>query len=131
MIKYFTNWIKIKELLHNSGHKPPYFKEREIWWCSIGENVGTEINGKSNYFRRPILIVKKLDRYSFLAVPLTTNDKKGTWYVQITHNNNKSTVVVSQIRHFDYRRLDKKMVTLDEADFDKVLHALIDFIGKK
>ncbi|MEK7175591.1 MAG: hypothetical protein AAB693_02185 [Patescibacteria group bacterium] len=78
MLKDFLKWIKIKGKLHDSNHQPPYFKEREIWWCSVGENVGTEMNGKNDYFRRSVLIVKKLDRYSFLAIPLTTNQKKGS-----------------------------------------------------
>lgn len=130
MLKNFLNWIKLKERLHCGNHKPPYFKDREIWWCSIGENVGNEINGKNSLFSRPVLIIRKLDRYSFLGVPLTTNKKTGSWYVRITHGNNKSTAVISQIRNFDYRRLDKMMATLDEKDFSKVLKALISFLSK-
>ncbi len=127
--KNFSGWISIKEKLHLSAHKPPYFKEREIWWCSIGENVGSEMNGKNNYFRRPVLIVKKLDRYSFLGVPLTTKIKEGTWYVKITHGEKVNSAVVSQVRHYDYRRLDKKMATLDEVDFSRVIGALVNFIS--
>jgi mRNA interferase MazF len=130
MQKDFKNWIKLKETLHNKLHKPPYFKEREIWWCSVGENIGYEINGKNNLFNRPVLIVRKLDKYSFLGVPLTSNRKEGSWYVFITHGDKISTAVVSQLRHLDYRRLDKRMATLDESDFSKVLSSLLDFIGK-
>ena len=128
MQKDFSGWVKLKEKLHESDHQPPYFKEREIWWCSVGENVGAEMNGKNNFFRRPVLVVKKLDRYSFLGVPLTGKQKEGTWYVGITHGENKSTVVVSQVRHLDYRRLDKKMAILDENKFielKKAIRALI------
>lgn len=131
MFKDFSNWIKLKEKLHKSTHQSPYFKEREIWWCSIGENIGNEINGKNEHFSRPILVVRKLDKYSFLGIPLTSNKKVGSWYVSITHGKNTSTAVVSQIRHFDYKRLDKIMATLDEADFDRVMLALSAFIIKK
>ena len=41
--------IQDKKRLHN-------FKEWEIWWCSIGENVGVEINGKGSHFMRPVII---------------------------------------------------------------------------
>jgi mRNA-degrading endonuclease toxin of MazEF toxin-antitoxin module len=126
MFKNFLNWISLKEKLHKSNHKPPYFKEREIWWCSIGENIGNEINGKDVLFTRPVLIIRKLDKYSFLGLPLTSNLKKvGTWYTSITHGDNTSNVVLSQIRNFDYRRLDKIMATLDENDFDKVVDNVI------
>lgn len=131
MEKDFDNWIKLKERLHRNEHKPPFFKEREIWWCSIGENIGSEMNGKDVLFSRPVIIVRKLDKYSFLGVPLTSNEKIGSWYVSVTHGANKSTAVVSQIRRFDYRRLDKIMATLDEADFDKVISALASFINNK
>lgn len=130
-MKDFSNWIRLKEKLHGSNHKPPYFKEREIWWCSVGENIGNEINGKDILFNRPVLIVRKLDKYSFLGVPLTSSEKIGSWYVSITHGENKSTAVVSQIRHLDYKRLDKKMATLDEVDFGRVILVLSAFITKK
>ena len=91
-MKEFLAWIGIKQKLDDSNHKPPYFKEREIWWASIGENIGTEMNGKNSYFRRPVLIVRKLDTYSFVCVPLTSKQKEGSWYVPITHDNRMSRV---------------------------------------
>ena len=123
-VKDFKLWFVKKETLHSLEHKPPYFNEREIWWCSVGENIGNEINGKNDYFRRPVLIIKKLSKYSFIGVPLTTKEKSGSWYVEITHNNQKNIVVVSQIRNLDYRRLDKKMATLDTVNFDNVATAI-------
>jgi hypothetical protein len=38
----FTNWIKLKIKLHLGGDINFYFKEREIWWASIGANVGID-----------------------------------------------------------------------------------------
>ena len=46
IIKRFFEWIKLKEKLHHKEHKPPLFKEGEMWWSYFGENVGTEMNGK-------------------------------------------------------------------------------------
>jgi hypothetical protein len=48
MLKRFLDWIGLKEKLHKSSFKPPLVKERDLWWASIGENVGSEINGKSD-----------------------------------------------------------------------------------
>lgn len=62
MIKRFLEWIGLKEKLHNTEYIPPLFKEGEIWWCYVGENVGIEANGKGNQFTRPVLIFKKYDK---------------------------------------------------------------------
>ncbi len=119
MIKRFLEWIGLKEKLNKQNHEPPLFKENEVWWCYIGENVGNEINGKSEKFTRPIFIFKKYDRYTFFGLPLTSKKKVGSWYVPISFLNTSQTVVLSQSRIFDYRRLDKKIgeLTLGEGVF--------------
>jgi hypothetical protein len=49
-MKKFLEWIKLKEKLHNINYNPPFFKEGEVWWCAVGENVSVEINGKGGGF---------------------------------------------------------------------------------
>jgi hypothetical protein len=46
--------------------------EREIWWASVGENVGSEINGKSAPFSRTVIIYKKLSHGFYFVIPTTT-----------------------------------------------------------
>ena len=124
-IKNFAGWFKLKPKLDNLRHEPPYFKEREIWWCFIGENVGAEVSGKGDKYTRPVVIFKKLSKYTFLGIPTTTQlyntkgeERKGSWYQKIGINNVEMLVVLSQIRIFDYRRLDDKMATLDNYSFE-------------
>lgn len=126
-IKNFTGWFKLKPKLDNLIHEPPYFKEREIWWCSIGENVGSEISGKGDKYTRPVVIFKKLSRYTFLGIPTTTQlfnqkgePRLGSWYVKIVVDNIEMLVVLNQIRIIDYRRMDNKMATLDTFDFQNI-----------
>jgi mRNA interferase MazF len=59
-VNRFFEWIGLKEKLHRSDHKPPFVSERDLWWTSLGENVGSEVNGKSGRFSRPVLIMRKL-----------------------------------------------------------------------
>lgn len=120
MIKRFLEWIKLKEKLHNNKHTPPLFKEGEIWWCSLGENIGSEINGKSNLFSRPVLIFKKLSKSTFLGLPTSSQDRKGSWYVQITLGSVKSVVILSQARLLDYKRLSSKIAELDIGEMSNV-----------
>ena len=59
-MKRFLEWIGLKERLHNAVHRPPLVSEGDMWWVSFGENVGSEINGKSDKFTRPAIILKSL-----------------------------------------------------------------------
>ena len=70
MFKDFLRWFKLKPKLDNRNHKPPLISEGQIWWCHLGENIGTEINGKGKSFTRPVIIFKKLSQFTFLAIPL-------------------------------------------------------------
>ncbi|MCB9811044.1 MAG: hypothetical protein H6779_04545 [Candidatus Nomurabacteria bacterium] len=57
-MKDFKKWNIIKTKLDaKTSHRT--FKERDIWWCSLGVNVGHEENGKGGVFNRPVLVVKK------------------------------------------------------------------------
>ncbi|HAO64397.1 TPA: hypothetical protein DCQ44_00245 [Candidatus Taylorbacteria bacterium] len=120
MIKRFLEWIGLKEKLHTRNYQPPLFKEGEVWWCAVGENIGVEINGKSNNFTRPVLVFKKYDKYSFLGLPLSTKNKVGSWYAPIYFLGIPQVVVLSQSRVFDYRRLDRRMGELDEFEVSVV-----------
>lgn len=119
-LKRFTEWIGLKEKLDNIESKPPLFKEGEIWWCSIGENIGVEISGKGDLFSRPVVIFKKLSKEVFLGLPMTTKIKKGSWYIDVIHNQTSKTVVLSQVRIFDVKRLSSKLGQLDDNDFNKI-----------
>jgi mRNA interferase MazF len=120
ILKRFLEWIKLKESLHAHTHKPPLFKDGEVWWCSIGENVGSEINGKNTFFSRPIIVYRKLSSNTFLAIPTSTQDKKGTWYIEITLHGIMSLAILSQIRVLDYKRLSNKIGQLGPTDFKRV-----------
>ncbi len=120
IVKRFLEWIRLKEKLHQGVSKPPLFKEGEIWWCSIGENVGREINGKSVLFSRPVLIFKKLSRETFLGLPTTSQSRNGTWYVEITYGGRLVTVILSQARILDAKRMSTKIGKIDSANIKKV-----------
>jgi mRNA-degrading endonuclease toxin of MazEF toxin-antitoxin module len=120
MFKRFLDWIILKEKLHSHTYKPPLFKEGEIWWCSFGENIGNEINGKSDVFTRPALIYKKLSANIFMAIPTTSQERMGTWYVPVTLGSKKSFVVLSQARVVDYKRLFSKIGELSDLEMDNV-----------
>lgn len=68
--KRFDDWNMAKKKAHKLG-RVPAFKEGEIWWCVIGENIGIEINGKQKKFSRPVLVLKKISQLSTDYIVLT------------------------------------------------------------
>ncbi len=127
-IKDFVKWFLVKTNIDSRIYNPPLFKEGQIWWCSIGENVGGEISGKGEYFRRPVLIIRKLDRFSFIGLPITSQTKTGSWYFNLKVNNQDNSIIMSQIRYIDYRRMDKIISTITTDDLKKVKEAMIELI---
>lgn len=119
IIKGFFSWIQIKSRLHYREYELPFFSEGEMWWAHVGENVGFEVNGKGQQFTRPVVIFKKLSKYTFLAVPITTSQKQGSWYVSFYYRG-KQTAVLSQVRVISSKRLREKMGLLANADFKKI-----------
>ena len=70
-MKNFDTWNELKKEI-DERENIIQFKEREIYWARIGENVGFEQNGKGAELSRPVLIVKKLNKQLFFGVPLST-----------------------------------------------------------
>lgn len=68
-IKRFFEWISLKKSLDSIIIDPPYVSDGEMWWASLGHNVGSEIDGKSRLFSRPVIIFKKKYSLPSLAGP--------------------------------------------------------------
>lgn len=120
MEKLFDQWNKLKRRLHQLKHQPPFVNEGDIWWMSMGENVGFEINGKHQTFSRPGIIFKKLSHGHYLVIPTTTKPKRGSWYVPFRHKNLETVACLHQVRAIDYRRLLSKLGQMDDKDQQKI-----------
>lgn len=120
MEKDFDSWNSLKKTL-DFEHKSPSFEEREIWWCSIGLNVGHEENGKSDLFSRPVLIIRKFNNRIFLGVPLTSKIKNHhKFYYKIHFKDKEQSVMLSQIRVWESRRLTKMKGKLSKIQFKEI-----------
>jgi mRNA interferase MazF len=122
------DWLRITIRLRDRQHKP-LFKEGEIWWCSIGMNVGTEIFGKGQRFTRPVIIFKKFNKDTFLGIPLTSQLKIGKWYASVTHGEKTDTALLAQIRVMDSKRLVERMEAIGDDGFDEIKRSFLDFYG--
>ena len=117
--KRFDEWNDVKIVKHYENI-PHSTKEGEVWWCAIGENIGIEINGKSETFSRPVLVMKKLSKQGFLGVPLTSKPHDGNWYAAFKFKDKMQYAALCQIRVFSVSRLYKKMGTIPCSDLQFV-----------
>jgi mRNA interferase MazF len=131
MLKYIfalLDWSKALVFLYGKN-KRVLFKEGEIWWCSVGMNVGAEIYGKGPKFERPVLIMKKFHDGLFFGIPITSKIKKGDWYAPVHFDGAEVTAVLNQARTLDSKRLTERMGTLTEDNFQGIKQKLFTFYG--
>ncbi|GAB2024346.1 type II toxin-antitoxin system PemK/MazF family toxin [Lactovum odontotermitis] len=126
-VKDFDNWNKEKKLL-NDRKKFFYFKERQIWWCSFGVNVGYEIDGKHEQFERPALVIKRLGKYNAIVVPLTSTNKESKNFISYEFQGEIKSANISQVRMIDARRFQRKLGMMPEEKFQEIKNKLIELI---
>ena len=115
----YQNWESVRTKL-NEITNFPNFSEGEIWWVFAGENVGIEINGKGVNFLRPVLIFKKLSKFGFVGIPLTSQKHGGDWYVKFEFQKKVSYAAIAQIKTFSAARLRKRMGQVPNNDMNKM-----------
>lgn len=124
--KLLQDWNIVKEDFHETpNEKIQLIRQGEIWWVGIGENVGVEINGKSEFFSRPVLVFKKLSHYGFMGIPLTSQKHTGSWYTQFIFKNKVETAVLSQARVYSTSRLYSRLGQIPKSDLDTVRKAFL------
>lgn len=123
-IKDFDRWNGYKKAI-DSNSRLVLFHEREVWWCSIGVNVGSEQDSYSGDFSRPIVIVKKFTDGFFWGVQLTTKSRKGEFRIPIKLNEVANDMLVLQMRSLDAKRLIKKIGVLSRPEFESILIMII------
>ena len=123
MLKDYSQWHQLKTRIEHD-HPSPLFREREIWWCSLGSNIGIEEDGKHDRFERPVLVVRKFNREMLWILPLSTKLKEGPYYHQITLHGERRTILLSQQRTISAKRLIRRLAKISEAEFDVVIPAV-------
>ncbi len=129
-IKDFDRWNEKKKQTDSEIEERSLFMyEREVWWCALGVNIGSEIDGKNENFERPVLIVRVISRNGFFGVPLTSKKKGHRYEVAVRHDKGISFTNISQLRFLSKRRMLRKIGTVLENDFGKVLRGCQGLFG--
>ncbi|OGY42782.1 MAG: hypothetical protein A2Y67_03560 [Candidatus Buchananbacteria bacterium RBG_13_39_9] len=124
----FIEWTKLKIRIHLAPDKKFYFHEREIWWASLGINIGFEQDGKHKTFERPVLVLKVFNKYLLWILPLTSKEKTGKYYYSTEYNGEKSNIILSQLRLISSKRLIRKIRKLSPREFTEIKEILKSFL---
>ena len=140
--KNFDGWNELakkldnlKSPLYNKVNKNYNFKPREIWFCSVGANIGSEICGKNDFFERPVLIINKTHR-TFTCFALTSQKPKyENLYFDISYTDTNDQVVesyilLSSLITLDVNRLQRKLRKLSEEKVNQIFHKFVSNVQK-
>ncbi len=113
----YNDWnLKKQKIQFSELTEVLYFNVGEVWWCSLGINIGTETFGKGKNFYRPVLIIKKLSNELCIALPLTSKKKIGTWFMNVILQNKEQCIMLYQIRTIHKKRFYLKIGQLGDRE---------------
>ncbi|PCI30066.1 hypothetical protein COB55_00725 [Candidatus Wolfebacteria bacterium] len=108
--KNLLQWTDVKSQIHADKERP-YFHIREVWFCSLGTNIGFEQDGDGDTYLRPVVVVKKFNN-------------------QFQYSKSQSsTAILSQIRLIDGKRFSYKSGMVSKKDFDGLKQKLMQLIA--
>ncbi len=130
MNKDFDTWNEQKKILQIIDQTLIEFAEREIWWTALGKNIGDEEDGKNHNFERPVLVLRKFSKNTLVIVPLTSQEKDehSPFYFKLSSPDQRSYLILSQIRLISSKRLLRKMYRISKTELENIRNAVNDLI---
>lgn len=123
----FDNWANVKKRLEFRG-QPMSVKRGEVYWVGLGMNVGSEIDGKGRRFARPMVVLKCINRYAFIGVPLTTKEHNWPGFVRFEFNGVTEYALMPQVRITSTKRLYNRIGRLDREITNYLRSELKDYL---
>lgn len=126
----YKEWFKVKTRLQNDRYRPIIHKG-EIWWCGVGENVGTEMNGKNENFSRPAIVLRvQEDGLQAIITPLTSQKHIGSWYSNFRYGGKDEYAALHQTQPKSVYRFYERIGEVPEDVIEKIIDDYIKFIRK-
>lgn len=123
MHKDFDGWNTWKKKTHEEH--PRFYTVREVWWCRLGVNVGSEQDGSGTTYLRPVLIIRGFGPETCVVVPLTRSRRVHPLRLPVGKIQGEDAVaLLSQLRVLDTRRLVEKIGFLDKQTFSHIRKAV-------
>jgi mRNA interferase MazF len=119
-VKDFDGWNTKAKIL-DSKIFDDFFYAREIWWCALGVNIGSEQDGKNESFERPVLILKRISNELCLIVPFTSKIINNDYRITTSSTGMEAQVILSHVRSISTKRLLRKVGKIKTVVFFEVL----------
>ena len=127
MIENLDKWNGLKKQL-SKKEKLISFKDRDIFYMNMGENLGFEQNGKGESFVRPVIIFKKFNKNMFLGIPISSQVKEGSYFFKFEFEKrskqgskiSKNIAILVQLRLYSSKRLLNKIGVINKESFEKM-----------
>lgn len=123
MNKDFDSWNELKKKLQDREIRF-HPRKRDIWWCSLGANIGSEQDGKHELFERPVLIIKVFNRDMVRILPLTSRIKDDHNHVSIIYRSRIQSAILSHVMTVSTKRLWKTDHRIDREQFRLIVEKL-------
>jgi len=119
------DWTSVKARIIMSEHRP-FPRKREVWWASLGQNIGIEVNGKNKRFERPVLVISVLNADSLFVAPITSTIGGNQRYLIpfTSHNGTSQSVNIFQLRTLSTKRFIRKISDISIGNFNAVLDSI-------
>jgi mRNA-degrading endonuclease toxin of MazEF toxin-antitoxin module len=128
-LKDYNSWNIEKQKLEKTAPDIMSFHEREVWWCSIGVNLGDEQDGKNDLFERPVLVLKKFNKKLAWVLPMTSKKKSGQYYEILTYQGQEFSVILSQLRLVSVKRFRRFIRKVAPLQFENIKTKLINLLN--
>jgi len=124
MEKDFDCWNDKKKEIHKNGENK-FYHSRDIWWCKLGLNIGSEQDGKDEDFQRPVLVIFGFGKTTCIVIPLTTSNQVHKYRISIGLVDGKEArAIISQMKVIDTKRFVEKIGVLDKKIFSTILKSV-------
>ena len=129
MDKDYDAWNGRKKQISLGRDRKVFFAEGDIWWCTFGINVGAETDGKGDWFRRPVVVLKKFAGELCFVIPLSTRQKRGTWFCEVSVLGETRFAFLHQVRTVSALRFQRKIGVLAPGELVHVKRQLKRLLG--
>jgi mRNA interferase MazF len=127
MQKDFDKWNEIKKETENFSDVFG-IHEREIWWASLGINIGVETNGKNKRYERPVIVIRKFNRQMVWIVPTTSRTKNEIFHKKFLFGGETYFACLTQIRTLSSKRFLRKVGMISDTDFSEIVLRIKGFL---
>ncbi len=124
MKKDFIGW-NVKKIDVNAVGFNKLYRQRDVWWCVLGINIGNEQDGNDDGYQRPVLILRGLSSKTCIIVPLTTSGEVHGFRIDVgIIAGKKAKAIISQIKVIDTKRLVNKIGVVNKDTFETIIKSI-------